>query len=93
MSERAVRLRDEIAWQEKHLASLRRDWARLPYLLVLMSLAIPGGLVWGLKGVLFAVAGAAVITGIAAYLIHGHRTEYEGKIAQLRRDLSELEGR
>lgn len=87
---RRAKIDAEIAWLEQQLRSLSRDWRRLPYLGFLALLAIPAGYVWGALGVLIAIVGTGVIGAMSAYLVLGHRSEYEDKIRDLKRDRQRL---
>ncbi len=89
MSGQKSDLESNIAWHEESLASLQRERARLPYLWLLALLAVPAGWLYGVIAALLVVVGAAVVFGLAAYLIEGHRAEYEGKLVALRRELAQ----
>lgn len=85
-----AKIEAEIAWSQQQLQSLERDWRRLPYIALLLLLAIPGGYFWGGLGALIAVVGTLIIGAISAYLVTGHKSEYEDKIRDLKKDLQRL---
>jgi hypothetical protein len=58
--------------------------------LALLILAAPAGWWWGFKGVALVVIGTLFLLGSAAYLIWGHRSEYEQKLAELATELRQL---
>ena len=74
----------------RHLASLSRDQKRVPWLLALLVLAPPAGWWWGFKGVALVVIGTLFLLGSAAYLIWGHRSEYEQKLGEVSTELRRL---
>lgn len=81
------RIEEQIAWCRRNLDSLARDRRRLPWLLVLLALGVPVWWFWG--GVAAALLAGAVIFTVASglYLVWGHQTEYQQKIAKLQREL------
>lgn len=88
--ERRAKIEAEIAWCNAQLQSLERDWRRLPYIALLLLAVVPAGYVWGGMGAFIATVGTVVIAAISAYLIAGHKSEYEDKIRALKKDLAQL---
>lgn len=89
----AVRRRQLQARQadlRRHLESLRRDQRRVPWLLLGLLLTVPAGWWWGVKGAALVTIGTLILVGSAAYLIWGHRVEYEQKLAEVAAELRRL---
>jgi hypothetical protein len=80
-----------VEWCQRNLQSLDRDRRLVPGLFLLLLLAIPAGWKFGWIGAALAVLATLFTVAAACYLIWGHRTEYVQKIADLQRELAEVE--
>ncbi|MEL6195635.1 MAG: hypothetical protein AAFP04_02040 [Myxococcota bacterium] len=87
-SEAKERWRQERRRCEGYLESCNRDMRRVPWLAGLFVLVIPAGLVFGGLGVLLTGSATTALLALAAYLVSGHRKEYETRIRELDRRLS-----
>jgi hypothetical protein len=76
-TEELRRERDELAVKLTGLASEQR---RVLWGSIVGIAAIPVGLVWGGLAALAALGVTLGIVGIALYIIHGHRYEYENRL-------------
>lgn len=71
------------------LEGLQRDLARIPWLLVLLVLAIPAGIVWSWVAVVFVVFSVLTLVGTSIYVTWGHQNEYRAERDLIRREVSE----
>lgn len=83
MAEAASELDEAIADVRSHLASLESDWSRLPWVALLLVLGVPAKIYLGWLGTFVTIVMTAVIAGIAAYIITGHRLRYTNKLREL----------
>ncbi len=72
------------------LASLERDWRRIPWLLSTTLLTIPALILWGLGGGVLVLLGALLFAATAAYIVSVRRREYNGELRDVRRTLDRL---
>lgn len=85
--DRDAKRKAEVERLHREIASLDRDWARVPYLLFSLLLTIPAGLIWGWVAAQLVLICAVSLVGTAAYLIGVRRREYRGELEDLTRDL------
>jgi len=78
------REREELETKLKGLAAEQR---RVAWGSVVAVAAIPVGMVWGGLAALAALAGTVCIIGVALYIIHGHRYEYENRLRNIEDEL------
>lgn len=71
------------------LRGLERDLVRIPWLLSLLVLAIPAGVVWSWVAVVFIVFSVLTLVGTSIYVTWGHQNEYRTERDLIRRELSE----
>lgn len=83
-------LEGEIAGYRRNLASLERDKKRLPFLLLLVPLAIPAAFLFNWVVVLALVAMGIIIPLSGMYLVSGHRSEYLDKITDLEKEIDRV---
>lgn len=83
MPGQAVELDEAITEVKSHLTSLERDWSRLPWVALLLVLGVPAKIYIGWLGAFVTLVMTAVIAGIAAYIITGHRLRYTNKLREL----------
>lgn len=79
----SAELDEAIADVRSHLASIDRDWSRLPWVALLLVLGVPARIYVGWLGAFVMVVMTAVIAGISAYIITGHRLRYTNKLREL----------
>jgi hypothetical protein len=89
-NDRGAELDEQIAFLRRNLESLARDRRRVPYVFLLLLLAIPGGIKFGFIGVVLVIVATLVIVVSAFYLIQGHRSEYHDKLQQLEQERKRL---
>ncbi len=92
MSDQKKQLLADIEWTRQNMESLARDRSRLPWLFLLVLLAIPVGVKWGFLAALATAGGVVFLTVAGLYIIAGHRSEYEAKIRSLEEELARLDG-
>lgn len=78
------RERDELTTK---LTGLQAEQRRVLFGSVLGAAAIPVGIVWGGLAALAALGMTLGIVGVALYIIHGHRYEYENRIRNIDEEL------
>lgn len=71
------------------LKGLERDLTRIPWLLALLVLAIPAGIIWSWVAVVFLVFSVLTLVGTSIYVTWGHQNEYRTERDLIRRELNE----
>ena len=70
------------------LVGLQRDLSRIPWLLSLLVLAAPAGLVWSWVAAVFVAFLVLTIVGTSVYVTWGHQNEYRAERDLIRRELT-----
>ncbi|MEZ4390473.1 MAG: hypothetical protein R3A48_05205 [Polyangiales bacterium] len=71
------------------LKGLERDLTRIPWLLALLVLAVPVGIIWHWVAVVFLVFSVLTLVGTSIYVTWGHQNEYRTERDLIRRELSQ----
>jgi hypothetical protein len=71
------------------LLGLERDLSRIPWLLVLLVLAVPVGIIWSWVAVVFVAFSVLTLVGTSIYVTWGHQNEYRAERDLIRRELAE----
>ncbi len=87
--EQRQRLQEERDFCSRNLASCERDLRRVPWLGLLGLSVFPAGWYLGFLGVMLALLGTLLLVAFSVYLVTGHRAEYELRLAEFDRKLSE----
>lgn len=90
MATRRELIEIELVRLEGEANVLERDWRRIPYLAVLVVLAVPVYYVWGAIAALGAVLAVPCLVVTALYLIGVRRYENKQNIEELRAQLARL---
>ena len=87
---RKAYLEERLQFVQKNFNNLERDKRRIPWLFLLIFLAIPMGIFKGWVAAFLTVAATLFTVGAAYYLAWGHRSEYVQKMGELREELKKL---
>lgn len=87
---RKAYLEERLQFVQKNFTNLERDKRKVPWLLLLVFLAIPAGIFKGWIVAFLTVAATLFTVGAAYYLLWGHRSEYVQKIQELQAELKRL---